>query len=283
MIVYVDVLIAVNIVINYYLILITAKFSAFNYKNFRLILAAIVGSAFSLYIFLPKLGTLIDIIVKLICSAVMILVGFGFKNLKSYLRNMTVLFAASFIYAGGMLAIWMIFKTKAIVINNSVVYLDVSPIFLIGFSVAFYIIIVFFKSILKRNSITAKRCNVEIYFNKKKADFTGIFDTGNSARDILGGGAVIFISRKNAIDFLGGEPKTFESCYRLLPFSTVTGSKLLEAVRCEKAVITFDNKIITLPKPILAISEAVIDSEYSVLLNPEILQYTEERNVKVKS
>lgn len=275
LIIYIDVLVTVNTVVNYYLLLLTAKLNSAKYKNLRLLFSAFAGGICSVCIFIPDLKLILNILLKISISIIMTLIAFGYRNLKIFLRNVFILFSISFTYAGAMLAISGLLKTKFIVINNSTVYFDISAVFLIVFSVVFYVILILVKSILKRKSITAKRCNVKIFFNNSIGEFTGIFDTGNSVKDILSNSEVIFINKKNAIDFLGDNPKNFKNKYRVLPCTTVTGSKLLEGICCDKSEITFDNSIIVLKKPILAISDSFTSSEYSVLLNPEILEYSE--------
>lgn len=281
--IYLDVLLGVNLIIDYYLLLLTFKFNSLKFKGWRLIFGASIGSLFSLYIFFLIDSILIDCVVKLICSMLMILISVGYINLKAFFRNVTLLFIVSFIYSGGMLALWSVLKWDTIIVNNSTVYLDISPIYLIGFSVIFYLTIVTINSVLQKKSIKADRCSVVLEFNKYSLELTGIFDTGNSVKDIFSDSAVIFISHKAAFDFLGNEPSKYIKNYRLLPCSTVTGSKLLEAVRIDRAEVKLENARITLYKPILAISEEAIDQEYSLILNPEILVNAEESYVKNKN
>ena len=242
-----------------------------------------MGGLFSLYIFVPVSSVILDFTVKLISSVVMVIIAVGFNNIKAFIRNIVVLFAVSFLYAGGMLAIWSVFGWNSIIVNNSTVYLDVSPLLLIGFSAIFYVVLVFAKSLLKKRALLAKRSKVILEFGGKKSDLIGIFDTGNSVKDLLSNSAVIFISRNKIIEFLNDQPANFKNNYRLLPCSTVTGSKLLEAVRIDKASIILDDNEIVLLKPILAISEIPIDKEYSLILNPEILSSAEGNYVKSKN
>lgn len=283
MIIYIDILITVNLIVNYFLLLLVAKISNNSYKNFRLILSAGAGSLFSLYIFVPLVNTLFDILVKFVSALIMVLIGFGFKNIKRFARLTVELFIVSFVYAGAIMALWMSFKLKAIIINNSVIYYDVSPVFLVGFSAVLYLTIAIMRSLLKRNAIKARRCSVEIEFRGRSKTFTGIFDTGNSLKDLLSDSAIIFIDKKRFLKFLGAPPSAFVKNYRIIPCGTVTGSKLIEAVRCDKGVIKIDNSVITLNKPILAISELPVDKEFEVLLNPEILEYAEEQNAIIKA
>ena len=121
MIVYADVLIFLNTIINFYLLLLTKKLGRNEEKLFRLVCGAFIGALFSLYIFLPNQNIFTEIAVRLICAALITVVCFGFKGLRAYLRNLIIFFTVSFVFAGVMLGIWLIFKPGGMVIHNSVV------------------------------------------------------------------------------------------------------------------------------------------------------------------
>ena len=108
MTVYADVLIFLNMFVNFFILQLTAKICKDGYKIFRMISAALVGALFSLYIFLPKSPFLVEAFFKLVISAVIILICFGFDSIKSLLRRIGIFFATSFLYGGIMLAIWSV-------------------------------------------------------------------------------------------------------------------------------------------------------------------------------
>ena len=64
MIVYADILIILNFLVDYFILLLTAKFLEIKYHIFRLLLAATLGGMSSLYIFLPSVNTLTDFLYK---------------------------------------------------------------------------------------------------------------------------------------------------------------------------------------------------------------------------
>ena len=275
MTVYIDVLIAVNIIVDYFLLLLAGRFLNLKPKSSRVIISAIVGGLFSIYIFFPHISAFVDAIYKLLTCILMSFIAFGYKNIKTFTRCTCVLFAVSFIYGGVMLALVNIVPLKVLLVYNSVVYYDISPITLIIFTGIFYITAILLKSILKKNNPLAKTCVIEISFNGLESKFDAIFDTGNSAKDIISGSDVLIVDKKSVGALIKGEPRDFPKAYRLIPVSTVSGTKLLEAVRCEKAKLYLNDKKLILNKPILAISETSLDKEYSVLLNPELLTKTE--------
>ena len=129
LIVYADVLVFVNSIVDYFLLLLTARLNKVMYKKFRLILGAIFGGLTPLYIFLSVKSVIIDFLIKSAFCIFMILICFGFINLKFFLGNVVCLLSATFIYAGAILAIWQVFKSPKIFINNLTVYYDVSITF----------------------------------------------------------------------------------------------------------------------------------------------------------
>ena len=58
-VIYIDVLIIVNLFVNYFILLTTSKFLNLKLKLSRLILGEILGAIYSLYIFIPAPNTFI--------------------------------------------------------------------------------------------------------------------------------------------------------------------------------------------------------------------------------
>ena len=154
------------------------------------------------------------------------------------------------------------------------VYFNISPLFLIGFTVAFYLLFSIGVKIFGKSSNSAERCEVTLYANDKKANFDAILDTGNSLRDIYGKSEII-IAEKSVFYLLFGENNinnddTLKKRYRIIPCTTIAGSTTLDGYRCDKAFIKSENNKITLEKPILAISNEAINDDYAAILNPQI-------------
>lgn len=274
LVVYADILVFLNLIINYFLLLSVSKIIRKDPAVWRMVLSAFLGAASSLYIFLPPLSICLEGFIKLSVCVIMSLVAFGFKGIKTFLKNILLLFGVTVAYGGIMYAVWLLFKPRGMVINNSVVYFDISVSALLGFTVLGYIIFSLLFKIFSRCAPLASRCDVTVFTNGKSVTLSGIVDTGNSIEDIFSQGEIIICGE-------AVKDKLFGSCdikgntalknrYRLLPCSTVSGTDLLEGVRCDKAVVTAGKQIITLKKPILAFSKTELqDSE--AIINPNIL------------
>lgn len=273
MIVYADILIILNFIVDYFLLMLTAQLLRRPVTLARQMLAAGVGALSSMLIFLPKLHTAIQLFFCIAVALVMTAVAFGIECRKRFLRAAAILFAVSFGYAGGMLALWFIFKPNGMVIHNSIVYFNISPLFLIVFSVAVFFIVALLRKLLDRTAPLAESCEISLFVDNKSITVTAIADTGNSIEDVFGLSEVIIADRAAATALLGDyteDPQMLRR-YRALPCNTVSGSELLDGYRCDKAYITHNGKTLEIRKPILAVSKSPLGGDYSAIINPKIL------------
>ena len=274
--VYVDVLLVVNLIVDFFLLKITFKLLRDNPKTIRILISDLLGAVSSLYIFFPESTAFIDITVQLIISSLMMLSALGFKTLKYFLRAVGVFFAVTCVYGGIMTALWQVLKPKGMIINNSVVYFNISPLVLIVSTAIGYFLYLFLSKILALPSKTAKRCSLTLYALGKSVGLTGIIDTGNSITDILSNGEIIIVDKAVVMSLLGTEDilsdPVYATRYRTVPCETVMGRSLLDGFRCDMGEIRFEDKVIPLNNPIIAISKTPIKENYSAILNPKILE-----------
>ena len=273
MVIYADILMLVNLIVDYFLILLCGVFLKQQPPFWRILLGSVAGAVSSLYIFLPRLNTFVDMLANLFFSAIITLITFGFHSIKYYIRTVFSFFVISFSYAGAMLAVWTIFRPHGLIIHNSVVYYDISPTFLILFSVIGYFISAGVGILLRKKGQSATRCNVCMILGEKSVRSDGLIDSGNSLYDAFGLSQVIIVNRSTVTELFGDNLNTdfCQSRYRTLPCSTVSDTTLLDGYRIDSAEITVAPKTVLLKKPILAISKtALVDC--GALVNPNILE-----------
>lgn len=276
MVVYVDVLIFLNTIVDYLLLCLTERLTGYNARMWRKVLSAFTASLFSLYIFLPTMQFIIDILVRLLCSFTTILVCFGFGSLKKFVVNSCSFFIISFVYAGVMMGIYMLFTPNKMMVGGGIVYFDISPLVLITASFLFYLGMVFVKKITKRNCETAERCEVTLATESTKTNTMAMLDTGHSLGDAYGDNLMIIIDRDTAVKLFGAEntvrllsfDQNAVSGFRLVPVKTVSGDKLLPAVKLLSAKFKIANLSKTVSSPIAVISDGVLGDDYSVIAPP---------------
>lgn len=269
MVVYIDILILVNFIVDYFLLLLAACFLQKKPRLWRLIIGAMAGGIFSLYIFLPQSNFIFQSLIQVIMCAILCLITFGFGDVKSFFRGVAVLFAVNFAYSGAMIAIWLLFKPYGMVINNSIVYFNISPLFLILFSVIGYFVAVVFKKLLKKNFSQNTYCEITVNCQDRSLTLNGIVDSGNSLNDVFGI-SQIFITESEIVDTLLYKEKQNPTRIRKIPCSTVAGERLLDGYRIDSAEVLYDNKKYSFKNPVLAIS-AVPLTDTKIIVNPENL------------
>lgn len=269
MTVYADILILTNFVVDYFLISLSCRFLYKKPRLWRLMLSALTGAVFSLYIFLPQNGFAFQILIHILMCAVLCIIAVGFGNIKAFLRSVATLFCVNFAYSGAMIAIWLIFKPYGMVINNSMIYFNISPLFLILFSVLGYFGVLIARRLLKRNFMQNTYCDITLCCGQNSLNLSGIVDTGNSISDVFGM-SQIFITDAAVVNSLLGEEKQNPTRIRKIPCSTVSGEGILDGYRIDKASVLYNNKKYEFKNLILAVSSTpLVDTK--IIVNPETL------------
>lgn len=272
-IVYADILIVLNLIVNYFLLLAAAKLLKIQIKTLRIVLSSLIGAVSSLYIFLPPAPVWVELIFKISLCLIMSAVCFGVKNSKFFIKAVFLLFSVTCAYAGIMMAVWHIFKPSGMVINNSVVYFDISPLVLVGSSAAVYFLFVILNFALQKNCVTAEECEISLNAKGNSVEFKAILDSGNSLVDIFGKSEIIIADRTVSEElFKNISEEELSPRFRMIPCNTVSGSDLLKGYRLDKALVYSKEKSITLEKPILAISKTPLNDGYKGIVNPKILE-----------
>ena len=88
MVVYADVLIVLNLIVDYFLLRASAKISGVTPGVWRMLGGAAVGAVSSLYIFLPQSGIMLELLFRIAVCLVMTACTFGFRTLHTVCRNL---------------------------------------------------------------------------------------------------------------------------------------------------------------------------------------------------
>ena len=274
MVVYADILVILNLIVDYFLLSASAAILRVKLSVFRQLASAAVGAFSSLYIFAPDLGLFFDLVFRAVICAVMVLCAFGFGGAKRFFRSAGVLFLVTCGFGGIMSAVWSVLRPKGMTVVNSVVYFNISPAVLIGASVITYLLFMLLREIFSGTSRLADRCEITVTAEEKSITMDAIVDTGNSIKDYLSGSEVIIADGEFVKVLLGSDnPVTdirLKKRYRILPLSTVSGGGTLDGFRCDSAVISDGERTVKLEKPILAVSKTPLRDDYQAIVNPEI-------------
>ncbi len=296
--VYVDVLLATNYAVNLCIILCVARFSGRSPKRCRIVAAALLGAATSLTIFLPLMALVPSVLVKLGVSAAVVLAAFGYISAKAFWGQMFLFFAISFCFAGVMLGLWLLLEPPGMSWNNGVVYFDISPLLLICSTVAAYLLLSLFSRVTRGKSLPREIYPVRVHLNGRAAAVRGMVDTGNRLREPFSGSPVVVcrvsdltgILPPNLVEAVlqgkmapeSGIPEAKLPRLRVIPYANIGAGGALPAFKPDKIVIDTQSESLTAEEAYVGISrENIGDGEYNCLLNPELITFKTQKQLKV--
>lgn len=270
-VIYGDILFIVNMTVDYLLIGLTAVMLKRETRLLRQISASVLGGISAFYIFIETENFLIDILYRIVISTVLSFIAFGFHGVRKFVRAIFVYLMLSFLLCGIADLTVSLFKNPAVTVNNTVIYIGISPILLIVISVIFYFISKLIFN-LKKNSFAGEICKVRVVLGNNEAVFRGLIDSGNSISDAMSDSEILIASERVIKSLCGcGIEEYFEGVEnkqrcRVIPISTVSGSALLKGVRCDRAVFSEKGISAELVKPIIAESREKFNDEYEIIV-----------------
>jgi stage II sporulation protein GA (sporulation sigma-E factor processing peptidase) len=299
--IYLDIVVLENIVINYLILLVTAKFSKNKADSLRLLLGAILGTAYLvLMILLPEMKVYTTVISKLLLSIAMVALAFNFMRLTVFLKTLAMFYAATFLFAGAGFAL-MFFNREWGIMRNGV--LMTSPPFLntkwsellLAFAVAFIILRVVWSAIQNKFLREKMMVRLIISFDKKAIELYALVDTGNSLHDPLTNMPVVVVEFTAIKDLLPEDIKcifekdldddlnritTAISCsawfsrFRLIPFTSLGKENgMLIGFRPDFIEIGNEEEKRGVQDVIVGIYNRALskNEQYKALLNPELM------------
>ncbi|MFU0833258.1 MAG: Sporulation sigma-E factor-processing peptidase [Oscillospiraceae bacterium] len=268
--IYIDILFGVNLFINYLLLCCVAKFLSLNRNRKRFVFGALLGAFFSLLILLPEVNIAVSLTIKLLMSLSIVVTAFGYRGLREFIREAVAFYLISFAFAGFMLVLWYFFAPQGLMIRNSVVYFNISPLVLIIFTVICYVGITLFHRITGRQMPPDLNCQILIECGGKKCVCSARVDTGNSLKEPFSGDPVAVVYESV---LTGIVPPKDGLNFRLIPFDALSGGGLLQAFRPDRMMICCGNKKVETKKVYVAVAKTRF-GEFDALLNPDLLQKT---------
>jgi stage II sporulation protein GA (sporulation sigma-E factor processing peptidase) len=285
MVIYADVLIALNIFVNYLILLCASRLSGAKTNRLRIVLASVFGGVCSLVILLPAMNALINVAIKTAVTLLITAVAFSFGGIRSFLKALLSLLAVNVAFAGVSLAVYYFIPPKNMLYQNGTVYFETDIKFFIIAAVASYLFIKLAVYLLKRYASAERLCRITVSINGKNAVLCALVDTGNSLCDSFTNKAVTVVEYSAVARLL--PPDILKDTYNgelmrrcsVAPYKTACGTGLLKTVRFDRMIIEGDGGRWEIASPVLALtSENLSDGQFQALLNERIFQQEEKKN-----
>lgn len=190
--IYIDRLFALNFIIDYLILLGSARICGIFMRRGRYLLAAALGGVYAAVSVLPGMALLSSAPMKLLFAVLMSLIAF--LGEKRFLRCLLVFLAVSALFGG---ALW------ALSLNGSAgAYLPLSfTTLLVSFLIIYALLSLLFRRSLK--GAEKRISEVLVQHGGKEVRFMALRDSGNSLCDPISGAGVIIISPELALPLFG--------------------------------------------------------------------------------
>lgn len=284
-VVYVDVLLFVNLFVNYFLLRAAVLLSREKFRRWRLILGAAIGSTYALIIFLPPLHPLFLVVLKAVMAVSIVLVAFGWGRLRRFIRLLFCFLAETFLFGGINYAVYTFLRPGGMLYGNAVIYYNISVPMLIAVTAACYALAVLVSKLIRRNSPDNLTGEAEIQVEGESIRVPMMIDSGNGLSDPFTDDPVSVLCAESAmsllspemISFLLGESDLPDSRagwrVRLIPYSTVSSSGVLRAFRCDMMIVSASGKDYRIQGALLAAVRDPFDhGRYQLLVHPRLVE-----------
>ncbi len=230
--VYVDEMFLLNLIIDYFIILATAKLCALPLRRLRFAASAAVGALYSVLLLYEPFRFLASPVTKLASGFVMTVLAFGveIRLIKPFLAFLAV----SAAFGGAVYAATLLAERSL----GDGFYINVSMrVLVLSFASCYLVLTLVFKRFGRRREREIR--SVKVSFCGKTAEFKALRDTGNELFDPLSGLPVMVLDvneagkllpeklvetlRRGALEFIesAGNEETFRTRFRLVPYSCV--------------------------------------------------------------
>ncbi|OIK14023.1 sigma-E processing peptidase SpoIIGA [Bacillus sp. MUM 116] len=294
MVVYLDIIWALNLLFDSLLLFLTAIFLKRTIRLWRLLSGGFIGSLIILLSFTPVHDYSNHPITKLLFSVLMILVTFGYKRLVFFIKALMTLYVSTFLIGGALIGAHYFLQTDSLLLAGLKGFGDpISWMFVfIGFPIAWH----FSKKNVEGMEMTKIQfdqiVSVSLTINSETYVFKGLVDSGNQLYDPLTKLPVMFISIKNQMEgmsepikqmaantetLLMGEeefPSDWQNKLRIIPYRVVGQEhQLIMAVKPDSILIEKNGDCFLCEKGLVSFTmqELSPDDAFQCIVHPKML------------
>lgn len=281
MVVYADVLLIVNLFVNYALLLCSSMIMKKHTQRLRILLGAAIGAFYGFVVFLPELPSLAEFALRFAATVLIVLGTFGYKNFPSFLRSFFTFFAVSFAFGGIMLVLWVTVAPIGMIYNNGAVYFDIDLAVLAVSTVVSFAVVSLIAHFTARRAPKDSIALVKISYKGKEVKLTALIDTGNSLCEtfsrypvVLGEAESLEKIIPDAVRaFINGDDVSSSPEMRLVMHKTVSGTGVLPVFRPDYIEVKSVSHSIKTSEVYVAVTKNTLArGEYEMILNPALFE-----------
>ncbi len=274
--IYIDMLILVNLLVNYFLLLTVRGFLHVSVGRGRVFLGACVGALGSLVIFLPQPHWSLSLLYRLGLSAAMVVACFFPVSRRMFCKLLGLLYLCSFGFAGFMLALCAMNPSSGMLMQNGVLYLPISPLLLLFLASASYGVMAILRRVTEPREPKSRFCTVTVTWEGNSQVLYGKIDTGCTLTEPFSHRPALVVEKQalgNAMPLClqKGSISQWQEGIRMIPYQAVSGEGMLPGFLPEKLEITTGKEIRQLTGCWVAVCSRKLGAgQFQVLVPPAV-------------
>ena len=266
MTVYIDIILAENLIMNYIILYATGIIYKRKPKIWRLTCASLIGAMYAVVSYLQILNS--NILLKVLLSVAIVYLAFNAKNIKILAKQLLIFYLTSFVFGGVAFALLYFLKPQDILMRDGM-YIGTYPlkIVFLGAIVGFVILKTVFKVV--KGKLTRKElfCKIKIKIDENKTEVTAMIDTGNLLKEPITGASVVVVEKQSLIGLLpeaildnielilNGKYEVdlgeYASKFRVIPFSSLGKQNgMLLGIKPDEILLETEEEQINVPNAI---------------------------------
>ncbi len=267
---YLDVLLAINLFVNYFLLSAVAKITKHPLRGFRNLAASFALSLGSLIILLPPLALFINVVIRMLMASIGVIIAFGCCSLKKFCKLTGALLSATLLFGGTMTVLFEVTHVAGLYVENGMVYYNLSPIMVVIATLFCYIVLRLFRKNFGTD-VTPDYVQLHLQQGDCTIGLTAQVDTGFALQDLYNDRPLIMVTPSVAKKLFGDQSLT----YRLLPFETVDGNGVLQSGICERMTAVYDKKQALFTRVVVAIAPKEWKQSFQALVGKDLMERME--------
>jgi len=252
-ILYADIYFLINFCMDFLSLFVCAKILHRKVSNLRMIFASALGAFYAVLLALFNGFKFYNLIIVILVGILMCFITYGYHSAKRFFTSFVLFFAVSLLFGGIMNALYSLYldaKKSGSQLSNGLVF------FADRFSVGHFMVLcvlavgltLLFGRVGKEKQ-SKKSSTVCATLFGTSVTFEGLVDSGNLLREPISSRPVIIINRKIASELIPGASHNFSIVHlselngklvkrlRVIPTSSVGGSKIMTAIICDKLTV----------------------------------------------
>lgn len=286
MVIYWDVLLAVNFVLNGLILYLTAIAMGQRITQLRIIVAALIGAIYVVASGVSDLLTLVP--VKWMLSLVLVAVTFGYRSWRTFLFCVAVFYLVSFVIGGAVLG-WMSWWNEQALSHRFLTMSEVGGGALVGAVVLLWAL----RRVIVQTGRRTQLVRVTVVCGGRTDAFDGLIDSGNTLSTAIRRTPVI-IAEHTAVPTICGQARSYLATHEeeewirgaieldelwrtrgmLLPYRSVAGSGMLVGIRADEVIIETDGRRYRTCEAVIAVTKRRLatDGAYRAIVPSRLLE-----------